>query len=462
MKISHWKWVFAGTVVAAIAFCNSISAQTASKIGATQAATSSQVTGRVYHVSPTGDDAADGSKTTPWKTIQKAADTMQAGDRVIIAAGVYRERVAAKNSGEESRPISYIGEAGAIIDGLDAPGYNLFDTNGQSYLNISGLKVQNALPEGSGIHVGRSKNVRVERCHTFNTANSGIHVDYSAQVSVLHNEVEKGCQRGGEETISIKRSEYIEVNYNHVHHTGHEGIDVKDGARHVRVVGNHVHHVDRQGLYADSWDKPTYDIRFFNNVVHDCGFGFIMSGEMGGQLNDVWFCNNLVYNNRGPGMGVMKWGEDGAGELNVTPANRPITKKNLYFINNTIVNNGNAAGSSWGGGMRFESNKVDNLVVKNNILSGNSGAPLLTIDGLRPPNAIIMNNLLFGEGNTNQPGEGNVVGDPLFVDATNGDFRLKRHSPAINAGAPGTTPVRDLDGRLRDTRPDIGAYEYSR
>jgi polygalacturonase len=108
-------------------------------------------------------------------------------------------------------------------------------------------------------------------------------------------------------------------------------------------VGNHVHHVDRQGLYADSWDKQTYDIRFFNNVVHDCGFGFIMSGEMGGQLNDVWFCNNVVYNNRGPGMGVMKWGEDGQGELNVTPANRPITKKNLYFINNTIVNNGREA-----------------------------------------------------------------------------------------------------------------------
>ncbi|HEX8234785.1 MAG TPA: right-handed parallel beta-helix repeat-containing protein [Abditibacteriaceae bacterium] len=460
MKISHWKWMCAGVVVAAMAFCSGINAQTAPRIGASQAATSAKVTGRVYHISPTGDDAANGSKAKPWKTIQKAADTMSAGDRVMIAAGVYRERVVAKKSGKEGRPISYIGTAGAILDGLDLPERGVFNTNGQSYLNISGLKVQNALPQGIGIFVGGSKNIRVEHCHTFNSADSGIHVDFSAQVSVLNNEVEKACQRGGEETISIKRSEYVEVNYNHVHHTGHEGIDVKDGARHVRVVGNHVHHVDRQGLYADSWDKPTYDIRFFNNVVHDCGFGFIMSGEMGGQLNDVWFVNNLVYNNRGPGMGVMKWGEDGEGELNVTPANRPITKKNLYFINNTIVNNGREAGSPWGGGMRFESDKVENLVVKNNILSGNTGAPLLTIEGRRPPSAIIMNNLLFGEGNTDQPGIGNVTGDPLFVDAAKGDFRLKKGSPAINAGVSGNVPVRDKGGRLRDSRPDIGAYEY--
>jgi hypothetical protein len=136
-----------------------------------------------------------------------------------------------------------------------------------------------------------------------------------------------------------------------------------------------------------------------------------------------------------------------------------VTKKNLYFINNTIVGNGNP-GTLWSGGVRFESSKVDNLVVKNNILSGNIGAPLLTIDGKRPPNAIIMNNLLFGEGNTDQPGVSNVTGDPLFIDAAKGDLRLKKGSPAVNAGTSDNFPIRDYSGRLRDARPDIGAFEY--
>ncbi|HEX8834131.1 MAG TPA: right-handed parallel beta-helix repeat-containing protein [Abditibacteriaceae bacterium] len=451
MKISHWKWICSMVVVAALSIPSLVKAQTAPQMGAAHAPPSS---GRVYYVSPTGSDTAEGSKTQPWKTIQKAANTLTAGDSVMIGAGVYRERVAARKSGEAGRPISYIASSGAVMDGLHAPGYHLFDTNEQSYLNISGLKVQNALPEGTGIAVRGSRHVRVERCHTFNTANSGIHVDYSSQVSVLNNEVEKGCQRGGEETVSIKRSEYVEVNYNHVHHTGHEGIDVKEGARYVDVIGNYVHHVERQGLYADAWDKPTSDIRFFNNIVHDCGFGFMLSSERAGLLSDVWFCNNVVYNNAGPGMGVAAWGEE-----YVTPATAQITKKNLYFINNTIVNNGKP-GSPWGGGMYLETTKVDNLVVKNNILSGNSGAPILSRDGKRATNAIIVNNLVFGEGNTNQPGTGNVTGDPLFVNAAKGDFRLRKGSLAINAGVPDNIPVRDKDGRLRDKNPDIGAYEH--
>jgi uncharacterized repeat protein (TIGR01451 family) len=63
-------------------------------------------------------------------------------------------------------------------------------------------------------------------------------------------------------------------------------------------------------------------------------------------------------------------------------------------------------------------------------------------------------------------GTGNIDVDPQFVDAANGDYRLKAGSPAINAGDPSSTTTtvsdRDLVGnpRIAQARIDMGAYEF--
>jgi len=48
---------------------------------------------REYHVAPSGKDAQEGSAASPLRTIQAAAEKTQPGDRVIVHAGIYRERV---------------------------------------------------------------------------------------------------------------------------------------------------------------------------------------------------------------------------------------------------------------------------------------------------------------------------------------------------------------------------------
>lgn len=61
------------------------------------------------------------------------------------------------------------------------------------------------------------------------------------------------------------------------------------------------------------------------------------------------------------------------------------------------------------------------------------------------------------------PGTGNVSSDPLFVDSSNGNFRLRTGSPCVDKGtnthALGFT---DIEGkpRILGDRVDMGAYEY--
>ncbi len=66
------------------------------------------ITRQAYYVSPDGDDAHDGrSVDTPFRTIQKAADVMHAGDTCHIRAGVYRESIRPANSGQPGAPITF-------------------------------------------------------------------------------------------------------------------------------------------------------------------------------------------------------------------------------------------------------------------------------------------------------------------------------------------------------------------
>lgn len=74
-----------------------------------------------YYVSPGGANGNDGSLASPWKTIQKAANTAQAGDTIHIRAGVYREQVTPLNAGNTDSPIvfkAYNNEE-VVISGCD-------------------------------------------------------------------------------------------------------------------------------------------------------------------------------------------------------------------------------------------------------------------------------------------------------------------------------------------------------
>lgn len=60
-----------------------------------------------FYVSASGSDKNTGTKTSPFRTIQKAADIVQPGNTCIIERGVYREHVVLHKSGEPGNPIVF-------------------------------------------------------------------------------------------------------------------------------------------------------------------------------------------------------------------------------------------------------------------------------------------------------------------------------------------------------------------
>jgi PKD repeat protein len=60
-----------------------------------------------YYVSITGSDANAGTSMAPWRTLQKAANTMAAGDIAVVSPGNYGEYVMTRAHGNNSAPIVF-------------------------------------------------------------------------------------------------------------------------------------------------------------------------------------------------------------------------------------------------------------------------------------------------------------------------------------------------------------------
>jgi len=417
-----------------------------------------QETGTVYFVSTMGDDSNDGTVTHPLKHIQIAVDKAKAGDTVSIMSGTYNERISINHSGTESQPIiiqNYDKETVVIIDGTqidwNVTWGGLIDLSEVSYVQLSGLQIHNATH--AGIFLDNCHHITIENSKTDNTYSSGIGVWYSYDIEIRNNEVVLACNDGGEECISIVDSHHVIVADNEVHHNGPgseggEGIDVKQGSHDVLVIHNDVHHLNKRiGLYTDPWDTHTYNIIFDSNKVHDCtNFGMAIASEMGGLIEYVTFMNNIIYHNLDGGMAVGGWTAEGQ-EVSSNPIHH------VTIINNTIYDNRNSDG------LYIANPDIQDLKIYNNIIGKNDDSQIFIEN--TPLQEITLNANLV-EGLTGTYGEtGQIVADPLFIDAIEGNFHLQSDSPAINSGISNSICLHDHEGKKRpeNGKWDIGAHE---
>lgn len=77
------------------------------------------VAAATLHVNVKGDGQGDGSAAKPFRTIQEAAEKAEPGDTVLVAPGIYRERIAPPRGGKEGAPIVFRSSEkyGAVVRG---------------------------------------------------------------------------------------------------------------------------------------------------------------------------------------------------------------------------------------------------------------------------------------------------------------------------------------------------------
>jgi hypothetical protein len=297
--------------------------------------------GSTYYVSTTGKDTNSGTISSPWQTIQHAANSVTAGDTVYVRAGIYNEIVSVPSSGSASGGYitfsSYAGEL-ATIDGtgLSIPNaqWGLVTIESQSYIVINGFEIRNYSTSSAkdvpiGIYIfGAGSYLQITNNHIHNIATTakgcaanafGMTVygtqapDSINNLTISGNEIDH-TTTGCSETLSVDGNvENFTISNNLVHDDnniaigaiGFEGVappgsmcgtELCDRARYGEIVGNTVYNITSNsnpaygsgtnnksfgadGIYIDGGTQITIE----RNLVHNTDIGIEMSSENPGK-----------------------------------------------------------------------------------------------------------------------------------------------------------------------------------
>lgn len=411
-----------------------------------QAATSP----KTYYVSGTGTDSNSGlSTSSPFRTIQKAANVTNPGDTVLIMNGVYTNAnpyghlLEITRSGTASAWITFKAYPGHFPK-LQHNGWNgIMIQNGASYIEVNGLEI-----------VGNNANVTLnyalsQKTNTSNPLTNGncLSID--------------GRNNG--------HPHHLRILNNKIHDCGGSGISVVQ-ADYVTVENNEVYNNAWYSVYAQS------GISFWQNWRFDTSQGYKM-----------FIRKNKVYNNRQNIPWIVTGTlTDGNGIIIDDSRNTQNGSKLGAYTGRTLVEN-NISFKNGGSGIHTYSS--DHVDIVNNTAYLNNQTPEIKdgqIFANKSSDIVIINNILYAYPGKNVNSNWNntkvsydynlyansttivvkgihdIIADPLFVNPSIADFKLQARSSAINKGYTLTSLKTDFAGNPRPsgTAYDIGAYEY--
>ncbi|MEX0713605.1 MAG: right-handed parallel beta-helix repeat-containing protein [Pirellulales bacterium] len=394
-----------------------------------------------FYVSPLGADVNGGSSSDPWQTLQKAADSVRAGDTVIVRPGIY-QGFDLRTDGTATAPITFQAQDGVLIDlpndRTDRDGINL---EGASYIVIEGFEIV-GMPRAGIRAVGTSASFTQSIVVRGNEADKngvwGVFTAFTNDVLIENNVTSRSAQQHG---IYVSNSGDRPV------------------IRGNTIWGNYQNGIHMNGDESMGSDGLITGAVIENNVIYENGHGGGSGINADGVQSSV-FQNNLLYSNHASGISLYRInGADGSKNnlvVNNTIVQASDARWALNIQNgstgNTVYNNILYNAHSWKGSIDISINSLPGLVSNHNVVmsrftTDDSGS-ILSLDAWRSLTGQDADSLL-------------AVAAELFVDAAAGDYHLAASSPALDRGTSQWAPARDLDGLTRPQAEnwDIGAYE---
>ncbi len=447
----------------------------------TATASPTPAAGNAFYVSSTGNDANSGTLSGPWRTLQKAADTVSAGATVFVRGGTY-PGFTMRRSGTESAPITFsaFGSERPVIDGQDQVAYTI-RLFGVQYVTLSGLTVQGGFAErqhGGGVMVENSSYVVVRGNLLRNNKAFGIRSQNSTYVTIDGNEM-----TGNAVGVHIgNMGQGTLVTNNRVHHNDRMMINTAD------VAGDDV------GAEGIALVKTTGTVVVAGNLIwgnralsYDYGYdggAFSIYAASRWQIHD-----NITWDNRN----VLETGTDAARtpcdgnsftrniNYGATTVDRTVgmvlrCASNTMIANNTFhdtqyfVFDISHLRGSWGG-------SIEGLQIVNNVIWVASGKVYGIETDPLPSSVVIDYNLVYNSGSgylATVVGRGGttslatlrswtgfevhgIQSDPFFMDALGHDYRLSPGSPAVDSGRYVVGVTEGSSG----AGPDRGALELN-
>jgi parallel beta-helix repeat protein len=379
-----------------------------------------------YSVSLAGNDSGAG----PWKTLQYAANHVQAGDTVTVEDGTYAGLVMDSVNGTSGARITFQSKnpLGAKI--TSAPAGSSFPSDwvvftSSSFITFDGFEVSGALRAGISV-LGNTDDgsdatdVIIQNCSS--------HDNGANTTAGRHDGIFTGFARN----VTIRKNQ----SYNNSEH----GIYVSNAADNPTISDNTVYNNSANGIQINAdlstgGDGIITNWRIERNIVHDNkgAAGVNLDGAQAGFLQD-----NLIYNNAKGGITLFMG--DGA-----------VASNSNVIANNTVYD---PAGSR--AALQVADGANDNVVFNNILYSGSgAGLEIQTVTGLVHDYNLVSNYT----GGAASAHESSPAVATVFVDLTG----FMPAGPAVDHGIDTlggkSAPATDLNGNARNGAVDIGCYE---